>query len=83
MAAVDNFFFYEDEVFRVNSKGLIQFGTVVENSELVSSNDETSDSEVELHEDYKMKKGHIRVSWHPSGFTEVLSESKVVMNELT
>ncbi|KAI5698747.1 hypothetical protein M8J75_011563 [Diaphorina citri] len=77
MAAVDNFFFYEDEVFRVNSKGLIQFGTVVENSELVSSNDETSDSEVELHEDYKMKKGHIRVSWHPSGFTEVLSESKV------
>lgn len=75
MAAVDNFFFYEDEVFRVNSKGLMQFGTVIENSELVSSNDETSDDEYEG--DYKMKKGHIRVAWHPSGLTEVISETKV------
>uniref|UniRef100_A0A8D8YZ56 (E3-independent) E2 ubiquitin-conjugating enzyme UBE2O n=1 Tax=Cacopsylla melanoneura TaxID=428564 RepID=A0A8D8YZ56_9HEMI len=75
-ASEDNLFFYEDEVFRVNSKGVIQFGTVIENSELVSSDDETSDDEYDS-SDYKIKKGHIRVSWHPSGLTQVLSESKV------
>lgn len=77
MAAVDNFFFYEDEVFRVTRKGTVQFGTVIENSELVSSNDETSEEEFDG--DYKMKKGHIRVAWHPSGYTEVISEAKVIM----
>lgn len=73
--ATDDILFPEDKVFRINRKGQIQFGTIIENSELVSSSDETSEDEYD--EDYKMKKGHIRVSWHPSGLTEVLSESKV------
>lgn len=69
MAAEDRYF-YEDEVFRINKKGYIEFGTVMENSELVSSEDEESGEE-------RMKKGHIRVAWHPTGAEEVVPERKV------
>uniref|UniRef100_A0A1B6CR24 UBC core domain-containing protein n=2 Tax=Clastoptera arizonana TaxID=38151 RepID=A0A1B6CR24_9HEMI len=66
-------YFYEDEVFRFNKKGNIEFGMVIENSELVSSGD---DSDVE--EGCKiMKKGHIRVSWHPTGAEDIIPEKKV------
>ncbi|XP_067005905.2 (E3-independent) E2 ubiquitin-conjugating enzyme UBE2O [Anabrus simplex] len=69
--AAEHQFFYEDEVYRINKKGNIEFGMVLENSELVSS-DENSDVE----EGGRMKKGHIRVAWHPTG-VEVISERKV------
>nr|CAD7448041.1 unnamed protein product [Timema bartmani] len=70
--AAEHQYFYEDEVFRINKKGNIEFGMVLENSELVSS-DENSDVE----EGGRMKKGHIRVAWHPSGVEEVIPEKKV------
>uniref|UniRef100_A0A0V0G6I3 Putative ubiquitin-conjugating enzyme e2 o-like isoform x1 n=1 Tax=Triatoma dimidiata TaxID=72491 RepID=A0A0V0G6I3_TRIDM len=70
--AAEHQYFYEDEVYRVNKKGNIEFGMVLENSELVSSDDD-SDNE----EGVKMKKGHIRVAWHPTGTEEVVSEKKV------
>nr|CAD7596442.1 unnamed protein product [Timema genevievae] len=69
--AAEHQYFYEDEVFRINRKGNIEFGMVLENSELVSS-DENSDVE----EGGRMKKGHIRVAWHPSGVEEVIPEKK-------
>ena len=65
-------YFYEDEVYRINKKGNIEFGMVLENSELVSS-DENSDNE----DGARMKKGHIRVAWHPTGVEEVIQEKKV------
>lgn len=70
--AAEHQYFYEDEVYRVNKKGHIEFGMVLQNSELVSS-DENSDND----ENGKMKKGHIRVAWHPTGAEEVVSERKV------
>ncbi|KAK7794133.1 hypothetical protein R5R35_012619 [Gryllus longicercus] len=69
--AAEHQFFYEDEVYRINKKGNVEFGMVLENSELVSS-DENSDVE----EGGRMKKGHIRVAWHPTG-VEVIPERKV------
>lgn len=71
--AAEHQYFYEDEVYRVNKKGHIEFGMVLQNSELVSS-DENSDND----ENGKMKKGHIRVAWHPTGAEEVVSERKVI-----
>ena len=65
-------YFYEDEVYRINKKGNIEFGMVLENSELVSS-DENSDNE----DGARMKKDHIRVAWHPTGVEEVIQEKKV------
>lgn len=70
--ATEHQYFYEDEVFRINKRGNIEYGMVLENSELVSS-DENSDGE----EGGRMKQGHIRVAWHPSGEEEVIQEKKV------
>ncbi|XP_055938770.1 (E3-independent) E2 ubiquitin-conjugating enzyme UBE2O-like isoform X2 [Argiope bruennichi] len=70
-------FFDEDAVYKINKKKFIDVGLVLENSEYLSSDDEQSDDP-----DYKdwgerMKKGHIRVAWHPNGAEEVLPEKKV------
>jgi ubiquitin-conjugating enzyme E2 O len=46
---------------------------VLENSELDSS-DENSDVE----ERGRMRKGHIRVAWHPTGVEEIIPERKVL-----
>lgn len=69
--AAEHQYFYEDEVYRINKKGNIEFGMVLENSELVSS-DENSDEE-----GGRMRKGHIRVAWHPTGVEEIIPERKV------
>lgn len=74
--AAEHQYFYEDEVFRFNKKGNIEFGMVLENSELVSSDD---NSDVE-DGGRMMKKGHIRVAWHPTGEEEVIPEKKVGVN---
>ncbi|BES98249.1 Ubiquitin-conjugating enzyme [Nesidiocoris tenuis] len=69
--ATEDRYFYEDEVFRINKKGYIEFGMVLQNSELVSSDDSETGG------DPKIKKGHIRVAWHPTGAEEVVPERKV------
>ncbi|KAL1117113.1 hypothetical protein AAG570_004441 [Ranatra chinensis] len=70
--ATEHQYFYEDEVFRIDKRGNVEFGMVLENSELVSS-DDNSDAE----DNVKIKKGHIRVAWHPTGAEEVVCEKKV------
>lgn len=65
-------YFYEDEVFRFNKKGQLQLGMVLENAELVSS-----DEESDVEEEDKVTKGNIRVAWYPNGEEVVLSERKV------
>lgn len=78
MAASENRFndayFNEDVVYRYNKRGNIQYGLVLENSELYSS-DENSDNE----EYGRLKSGHIRVAWHPKGSEEVMQEKKVLL----
>ena len=64
-------YFYEDEVYRINKKGLLQFGMVVENAEFASSDESEED------EESPVKAGQVRVSWYPHGREEVVSDKKV------
>ena len=65
-------YFYEDVVYRLRKKGKgLQLGMVVENSEFVSSDEDSSDDEETL------KKGTIRVAWHPNGEEQVVKEKAV------
>lgn len=66
---MENQFFYEDEVFTIDKKGMVKFGLVLENYEAVSDNED--DYEDVLH------KGEIRVSWHPDGKEEIINEKYV------
>lgn len=70
--ADENLYFYEDEVYKINKKGNIEFGMVLENSELLSSD------ESDVEENERIKKGFIRVYWHTTGNEEVVSEKKVL-----
>lgn len=67
-------YFYEDEIFRLTKSGEVEFGMVTENWEMYSS--ESEDSEDERESD-KVPKGHVAVTWHPSGREGVVPESKV------
>jgi len=66
--------FEEDEVSTVKSDGLLRCGIVLESSEYLSSDD--SDSEGAECDD-KIRKGTVRVAWHPDGAVEVLEEKNV------
>jgi ubiquitin-conjugating enzyme E2 O len=66
--------FDEDEVSTVKSDGLLRCGLVLESSEYISSDE--SDSE-ELYSQTRVRKGTVRVAWHPEGSVEVLEERKV------
>ncbi|XP_013199731.1 (E3-independent) E2 ubiquitin-conjugating enzyme isoform X2 [Amyelois transitella] len=63
-------YFYEDEVYKINNRGQVVFGLVLENYEGISS-DQESDIEAAV------QKGEIRVVWHPSGTERVISEKSV------
>ena len=63
--------FDEDEVYvHTPGKGY-KFGLVLENSEFASSDEEDEEDPDAL------KKGNIRVAWHPSGKETVVAENKV------
>ncbi|KAG8188229.1 hypothetical protein JTE90_021250 [Oedothorax gibbosus] len=70
-------FFDEDAVYKINKKKFVDVGLVLENSEYLSSEEEHSDDPDYRDWDERMKKGHIRVAWHPNGVEEVLPEKKV------
>lgn len=63
-------YFYEDEVYKINNRGEVVFGLVLENYE-GNSSDQESDIETPI------QKGEIRVVWHPSGVERVISEKTV------
>jgi ubiquitin-conjugating enzyme E2 O len=67
--------FEEDEVSTVKCDGLLRCGIVLESSEYISSDDETGDEDDELQA--RVKKGSVRVAWHPDGDVEVLEEKHV------
>ncbi|XP_076170493.1 (E3-independent) E2 ubiquitin-conjugating enzyme UBE2O [Ptiloglossa arizonensis] len=71
-------YFFEDVVYRVDKKGNVVFGIVMENDDEDLS-EESSDSE----ESPKRKKGEIRVVWHPSGVEELVNAKKVHLADRT
>lgn len=71
--APENQYFYEDVVYRVDMRGNVVFGIVMENDDQDMS-EESSDSEGILP---KRKKGEIRMIWHPSGVEELINCKKV------
>ncbi|XP_065337080.1 (E3-independent) E2 ubiquitin-conjugating enzyme isoform X2 [Cloeon dipterum] len=66
--------FNEDVVYRYNKKGNIQYGLVLENSEMYSSDDDNSDSD---NGGPRLKTGFVRVAWHPKGSEEVIQQKRV------
>ncbi|XP_015597896.1 (E3-independent) E2 ubiquitin-conjugating enzyme UBE2O [Cephus cinctus] len=78
VAAAEHQYFYEDVVYRVDKRGNVEFGIVMENDDLDSS-EESFDSE----ESPKRKKGEIRTVWHPSGVEEVVNSKKVHLADRT
>ncbi|XP_011641984.1 (E3-independent) E2 ubiquitin-conjugating enzyme UBE2O [Pogonomyrmex barbatus] len=77
--APENQYFYEDVVYRVDKRGNVVFGIVMENDDLDMS-EENSDSEESL---LKRKKGEIRMIWHPSGVEELVNCKKVHLADRT
>lgn len=71
--APENQYFYEDVVYRMDKRGNVVFGIVMENDDLDLS-EESSDNEESLP---KRKKGEIRMIWHPSGVEELVNCKKV------
>ena len=76
------------QVYRVNRRsGQVEFGMVVENSELYSSDEEESNDQQQDQrgrqrksrrddgddddEDSRLKKGFVRVAWYPKGDEQV------------
>lgn len=66
----DNQYFFEDEVFRVDKKGRVKFGLVIETSETYSGDEDDDFDDVLL-------KGEVRVAWYPDGKEEVQPEGAV------
>jgi ubiquitin-conjugating enzyme E2 O len=67
--------FEEDEVYKITRDG-ISYGLVLETAEYTSSDEEEDNFE---NED-KVKKGSLRVAWHPEGSEEVVKEDEVCIN---
>lgn len=61
-----NQYFYEDQVFKITTKNTVKFGLVIENYEAINSTDDEFED--------TLRKGEIRVVWHPEGREEVLPE---------
>nr|XP_050029755.2 (E3-independent) E2 ubiquitin-conjugating enzyme UBE2O-like isoform X1 [Dermacentor andersoni] len=73
-------YFDEDSVYRITRKGRIEFGLVLENAEYVTSEDE-EEVAANVPQWDRMKRGHVRVAWHPKGREEVVSEKKVKLHD--
>ncbi|GAB1603350.1 (E3-independent) E2 ubiquitin-conjugating enzyme UBE2O-like [Argonauta hians] len=67
--------FDEDEVCMVTDKGCV-YGLVLENSEYVSSDEEQNDPDQFCD---CVRRGTVRVAWHPDGKETVVPECKLVL----
>ncbi|XP_032676891.1 (E3-independent) E2 ubiquitin-conjugating enzyme UBE2O isoform X1 [Odontomachus brunneus] len=77
--APENQYFYEDVVYRVDKRGNVVFGIVMENDDHDMS-EESTDSEESMP---KRKKGEIRMIWHPSGIEELVNYKKIHLADRT
>ncbi|XP_001602772.2 (E3-independent) E2 ubiquitin-conjugating enzyme UBE2O [Nasonia vitripennis] len=78
-SSAESQYFYEDVVYRVDKRGNVEFGIVMENDDQELSDDESSGNE----ESPKRKKGEIRLVWHPSGVEELVNSKKVHLADRT
>ena len=89
------FALYTLQVYRVNQRsGQVEFGMVVENSELYSSDEEEPNaaqqdqrtrqrpSRHDGNEDSRLRKGFVRVAWYPKGDEQVESADYFHFSEL-
>ncbi|CAI9728364.1 Hypothetical predicted protein [Octopus vulgaris] len=67
--------FDEDEVCMVTDKGCV-YGLVLENSEYVSSDEEQNDPDQFCD---CVRRGTVRVAWHPDGKESVVPECKLIL----
>ena len=74
-STVDDQYFYEDVVYRVDKKSNVEFGIIMENDDQDLSDDSSANEESP-----KKKKGEIRVVWHPSGVEELVNSKKVSLH---
>ncbi|XP_067617063.1 (E3-independent) E2 ubiquitin-conjugating enzyme UBE2O isoform X2 [Eurosta solidaginis] len=72
----DNQYFFEDEVFRIDKKGHVKFGLVIETSETYSGDEDDDFDDV-------LMKGEVRVAWYPGGKEEVQPEGAVALADRT
>lgn len=77
-STVDDQYFYEDVVYRVDKKSNVEFGIIMENDDHDMSDDSSA-----IEESPKRKKGEIRVVWHPSGVEELVNSKKVHLADRT
>ncbi|XP_012217325.1 (E3-independent) E2 ubiquitin-conjugating enzyme UBE2O [Linepithema humile] len=79
--APENQYFYEDVVYRVDKRGNVVFGIVMENDD-----QDLSEESYDSAEDFgspKRQKGEIRMIWHPSGIEELVNCKKVHLADRT
>ncbi|ESP03792.1 hypothetical protein LOTGIDRAFT_156353 [Lottia gigantea] len=69
--------FDEDVVCSGSPESGFVYGLVIENSEFLSSS-EDEDEEDEM-EDERVRKGSVRVAWHPDGKETVVDENEVIL----
>ena len=69
--------FEEDEIYVYTEGKGCKFGLVLENAEYYSSEDEENPDKDDTDDPERLKKGNIRVAWHPSGKETVVQEDKV------
>ncbi|XP_075147888.1 (E3-independent) E2 ubiquitin-conjugating enzyme UBE2O [Haematobia irritans] len=71
----DNMYFYEDEVFRIDKKGRVKFGCVLQTAADQDDNDE------EFGE--TLSKGEVRVAWYPEDKDRVHAENTIGLVDRT
>jgi ubiquitin-conjugating enzyme E2 O len=69
-------FFYEDEIFKINKNGDVEFGMVTENWDMYSSDEDEEDDD-DFDRSDRVAHGCVAVTWLPKSKDEVLPEKKV------
>ena len=65
---------FEEDAVSVKRDGQFRCGVVLESSEYVSSDEDDDD---DVCADIKLRRGTVRVAWHPEGTEEVVDENTV------
>jgi len=68
---------FEEDVVSVAKDGQFRCGVVIESAEYVSSDEDDDDDDSCTAADDKLRRGTVRVAWHPEGTEEVVDEKTV------
>jgi len=67
---------FEEDAVSITRNGQFRCGVVIESSEYVSSDEDDGDDDSCTADD-KLRRGTVRVAWHPEGTEEVVDENAV------